>query len=252
MMLKAEHIGVTVGGKRILTDISFSVAEGEWLMLAGPNGAGKSTLIHAVSGGMKYEGTVTVGGKDLHTMKPAQIACEMGVLAQMNSVSYAYTVRQIVELGRYARSRGMLAREQNERAVEEALQSTGLAEMADRNVLTLSGGELQRTFLAQLLAQDPKILILDEPANHLDLVYQERLFSLVQEWLKKGGRCVISVVHDLSLAKFYGTKALLMKEGKCIACGECGDTLKDENLEKAYDMDVGTYMRKLLGRWKEN
>ncbi len=250
MMLKAEHIGVTVGGKSILTDISFSVAEGEWLMLAGPNGAGKSTLINAISGGVKYEGTVTVGGKDLRTLKPARIACEMGVLAQMNSVSYAYTVRQVAELGRYARSRGVFSREQNEEKVNEALEAAGLTDMADRNVLTLSGGELQRTFLAQLLAQDPKILILDEPANHLDLVYQERLFSLVREWLKKEGRCVISVVHDLSLAKFYGTKALLMKEGKCIACGECGDTLNDENLKEAYGMDVGTYIRKLLETWK--
>lgn len=250
MMLKAEHVGVMIGGKSIISDISFSVSAGDWLMLAGPNGAGKSTLVNAISGGVKYEGAVTVGGKELRTLKPSALAREMGVLAQMNSVSYAYTVRQVAELGRYARSRGVFSREQNEEKVNEALRSTGLSDMADRNVLTLSGGELQRTFLAQLLAQDPRIMLLDEPANHLDLVYQDRLFSLVSEWLKGEGRCVISVVHDLSLARYYGTKALLLKDGKCIACGDCRETLKDENLEKAYGMDVGEYMRRMLEGWR--
>ena len=116
-------------------------------------------------------------------------------------------------------------------------------------MLTLSGGELQRTFLAQVFAQNPQVLILDEPANHLDLIYQKHIFSLVKDWLKEPGRAVLSVVHDLSLARRYGTHALLLHGGKCIAQGRMREVLTPENLDKVYGMDVYKWMRELLGQW---
>lgn len=115
--------------------------------------------------------------------------------------------------------------------------------------MTLSGGELQRTFLAQVFAQNPKILILDEPANHLDLKYQQHIFSLIAEWLKTPGRAVLSVVHDLSLARKYGTHAVLMNQGKCIAQGEADGVFTPENLQAVYGMDVYGFMRDMLGQW---
>ena len=115
--------------------------------------------------------------------------------------------------------------------------------------LTLSGGELQRTFLAQVFAQNPKLLILDEPANHLDLIYQKHIFSLIEAWLKQPGRAVISVVHDLSLAKKYGTHAVLMDRGRCAAQGKTDEVMTRERLEAVYGMDVYGWMRDLLGQW---
>ena len=117
-------------------------------------------------------------------------------------------------------------------------------------MLTLSGGELQRTFLAQVFAQDPQILILDEPANHLDLVYQKHIFSLIEQWLKEPGRAVLSVVHDLSLAKRYGTHAVLISQGKCTAQGEINQVLTPENLRAVYDMDVYAWMNDMLQQWQ--
>ena len=135
--------------------------------------------------------------------------------------------------------------------MEKALALTGLTELADHSVLTLSGGELQRTFLAQTLAQDPKVLILDEPTNHLDLVYQKQIFALVREWLKEEGRAAISVVHDLSLARAYGTHALLMHRGKELAAGRVEEVFTNDNLNRAYSMDVTAWMREMLERWEE-
>lgn len=100
-----------------------------------------------------------------------------------------------------------------------------------------------------MFAQDPEILILDEPANHLDLVYQKHIFSLIDAWLKEPGRAVMSVVHDLSLAKKYGTHAVLMDHGKCIAQGSADEVLRAEHLNEVYHMDVHEWMRSLLDQW---
>ena len=116
-------------------------------------------------------------------------------------------------------------------------------------MLTLSGGECQRVFLAQVFCQDPEILILDEPANHLDLPFQQELFSLVGDWLKRPGRAVITVMHDLTLARKYGSHALLLDRGACAAQGETSEVLTPEALQQVYGMDVYGWIRELLGTW---
>jgi len=251
-MLKADHVTVRYGEQTIVDNLSFHLEEGQWLMLAGPNGAGKSTLIHAVSQGAPYTGKFTLEGKDIRRYKSTQLAQKIGILAQKNNVGYSYTVEEVVGLGRYAHSKGFLAGKDagGEERVERALELTGLTALRRASVLTLSGGEMQRTFLAQVFAQDPDILILDEPANHLDLVYQKHIFSLIHEWLKTPGRAVLSVVHDLSLAKKYGTHAVLMDGGKCIAQGKLDDVLTPEHLSDVYKMNVYGWMQEMLAQWK--
>lgn len=250
-MLKAENVTVRYGGHTVVDGVSFELMEGQWLMLAGPNGAGKSTLVEALSGGVPYTGWVWLEGKEIRSFKPAQLARKMGVLAQKNAVGYAYSVEEVVAMGRYAHASGFLrARDEGGRdQVERALALTGLTQLRHASVLTLSGGELQRMFLAQVFAQDPQILILDEPANHLDLVYQKHIFSLIQEWQKQPGRAVISVVHDLSLARRYGSHAVLLHQGRCVSRGAIRDVLTRECLQRVYDMDVYQWMREMLGQW---
>ena len=251
-MLKAEHVTVCCDGQVIVDDLSFALEAGQWLMLVGPNGAGKSTLIRAIAQGVPYTGSITLDGRDIRAYKPAQLAQRIGVLAQQHSVGYAYSVEEVVSLGRYAHAAGFLSGgdAEGKARVEEALEMTGLAHLRHASVLTLSGGELQRTFLAQVFAQNPQILILDEPANHLDLVYQKHIFSLIGEWLKTPGRAVMSVVHDLSLARRYGTHALLMDHGQSVAQGVIGDTLTRENLQAVYGMDVFGWMREMYAQWQ--
>lgn len=251
-MLKGNNITVRYGEHTVVDDLSFTIEEGQWLMLVGPNGAGKSTLIETISQGVPYEGSIELEGKDIRRCKPAQLARKVGVLAQKNTVGYAYSVEEVVGLGRYAYTSSFLSTRNDggKAQVEKALELTGLTELRHASVLTLSGGEMQRTFLAQVFAQNPQLLILDEPANHLDLVYQKHIFSLIGEWLKQPGRAVLSVAHDLSLAKRYGTHAVLMKQGRCAAQGAIGDVLTPENLRNVYDMDVYAWMHEMLEQWQ--
>jgi len=251
-MLKGNHITVRYGDHTVVDDLSFELLEGQWLMLVGPNGAGKTTLIKAIAQGMPYGGSMELEGKDIRRCKPAQLARKIGVLSQKNSVGYGYTVEEVVGLGRYAYTSSFLSsRDDGGMAqVERALEMTGLTDLRHTSVLTLSGGELQRTFLAQVFAQDPEILILDEPANHLDLKYQQHIFSLVARWLETPGRAVMSVVHDLSLARRYGTHAILMDQGRCAAQGEIAQVLTPDNLRGAYGMDVYAWMREMLAQWQ--
>jgi iron complex transport system ATP-binding protein len=251
MLLEIQDLSVRYGKLTVVDRASFSLKEGRWLMIAGPNGAGKSTLLSSIAQITPHEGQVRMDGEDLSKVKPQALARKLGLLSQAHSVGYAFTVDQIVQLGRYAYRGGLFTDSgaDNEAQVEKALATTGMTAFRDHSVLTLSGGELQRAFLAQLLAQDPKILLLDEPTNHLDLAYQKEIFQLIGEWIRKTGRSVISVVHDLSLARAYGDEALLMQRGQIIARGAVSDALSDENLSAAYGMDVRSWMRGLYEQW---
>ena len=165
-MLRVENLSVAYGDLTILNGISFDLAPGEWLMIVGPNGAGKSTLINAVTGGAPTRGRVFFEGKDTRAMKPHELARGIGVLSQSHFVGYSFTVEEVVRLGRYAYAPTIFSRHSGEEdAVRAALEQTGLYEQRRQNVLTLSGGELQRTFLAQTFCQDPKLLLLDEPTT---------------------------------------------------------------------------------------
>lgn len=251
-MLEVRDLSVRYGQKTIVDRLSFSVQEGQWLMIVGPNGAGKSTALEAVTQAAPYTGSVLLDGQEVRRMKHTERARRMGVLMQKNFVGYSFTVEEIVRLGRYAHAPGMFSGRsgKDSAAVEEALELTGLTAQRAQSVLTLSGGELQRTFLAQVLAQQPRLLILDEPTNHLDLVYQKQVFSLIGRWLREPGRAVVSVVHDLSLARAFGTDAVLLHHGKTVASGSVREVLRPENLDVVYDMDVAAWMRKLLSQWE--
>ena len=250
-MLQGNNLTVQYGAQTAVNRVSFSLRPGQWLMLAGPNGAGKSTLIRAVAQTIPYTGRITLDGRDLRSLRPMERARQIAVLSQHNSAQYGYTVEEIVQLGRYAHRKGFLSSkpEGEDQRVDSALALTGLTEYRHRSVLTLSGGELQRVFLAQVFAQDPKVLLLDEPANHLDLPYQQHIFSLLSDWLWEPGRAILSVVHDLSLAKKYGTHALLMHRGNSVAYGETNAVLTPSNLQSVYGMDVSAWMKDLLSRW---
>ena len=250
-MLQGENISVQYGAQTAVHQVSFMLQPGQWLMLAGPNGAGKSTLIRAIAQTIPYTGRITLDGNDLRSLRPAERAKQIAVLSQHHSAQYGYTVEEIVQLGRYAHRKGFLSSKPDgeDPCVDDALSLTGLTEYRRRSVLTLSGGELQRVFLAQVFAQNPKVLLLDEPANHLDLPYQQHIFSLLSQWLQTSGRAVLSVVHDLSLARRYGTHAVLMDRGKCVSQGETGSVLTPEHLRRVYDMDVYGWMRDMLAQW---
>ena len=252
-MMQVKGLSLSVNSRQILKDISFDLKPGQWLMLVGPNGAGKSSLLHAIAQGRPYQGQVLFQGSDLSQMKGRERARCLAMLSQLNEVGYAFTALELIRLGRYAYGSFMRGPDpDDERMILEAAQITGITPILHQNVLTMSGGELQRVFLAQVLAQDPRLLLLDEPANHLDLLYQQQIFELIAQWIKKPGRAVISVVHDLSLARRYGTQSLLMHEGRIHACGTMAEALSPDMLSAVYHMDVHAWMQGLLKGWEED
>ena len=253
-VLQGEHITVRYGDRAVVQDLSFRLEEGQWLMLVGPNGAGKTTLLRAVMQAVPCSGSICWDGRELRSFSSRQLARRIGLLAQQNTVPYAYCVEEVVDLGRYAYQAGVFSSGDREgrRRVEEALEMTGLTELRHARLLTLSGGEMQRVFLAQVFAQNPQVLLLDEPANHLDLKYQQHIFSLIRQWLNEPGRAVLSVVHDLNLARRYGTHAVLMHQGKSVSRGTVREVMTPENLQQVYGMDVYAWMREMLSQWQEN
>ncbi len=250
-MLTAENLSVQISGKPILSHVSFTLEAGQCLMLCGPNGAGKSTLVKAISGTIPYEGKIILLGKDLRSCRPREIAKHIGVLSQSVYLSDAFTVAQVVAMGRYAHRSGFLAPEPADTAqrVKDALDMVGLTDLGDRTITSLSGGEQQRALLAQVLCQDPDLLILDEPANHLDLLYQKQLFDLMAQWRCRPGKAVIAVVHDLNLARYGGTHALVLSGGQVAAAGSIDQALQRDVLQQVWHMDVRQWLETLHDAW---
>jgi len=250
--LEIKGISVRIKDRIIVDDISFEVGEHDVCMVMGPNGAGKTTLFKAIMGVVPHKGKVLLDGVDIGTLKPRDLAKRIGVLSQKHQPQFAHTVYDVVSLGRYAYQSGIFGRltEKDKEKIEEALVLTGIEDIRDQSVLTLSGGELQRTFLAQLFAQDPQILILDEPASHLDLQYQIAVFDLLAKWVREKRRAVIASVHDLNTVYSYGTKAVLINRGRIHAEGSVEKVLERENLKSVYNVDVAEWMKNLLKHWE--
>ena len=253
ILLRAEHITCGYGGEPVVRDVSLTVTEGERLCVLGPNGCGKTTLLRALTGLLPYEGTVTVCGTDAKKLTRRELACRVGLMSQLSPVYFAYTVYETVRMGRYARQKSQWLpdrdRPEDRAAVRESLERTGLWPLRDRLVTELSGGQLQRVFLARTFVQDPAVILLDEPTNHLDLQYQAELTDALRAWAAQGGRCVVGVFHDLSLALSFSDRVLLMERGAALA--QCPtDQLDRALLDRAYGMDVAGYMRDILRRWE--
>jgi iron complex transport system ATP-binding protein len=251
VMLAVEGLGVSYGDSVVLRNLDFCVRENEWWMVVGPNGSGKSTLVGAVAQGLDYTGRVAFEGTDLAGMRPRALARLIAVLTQQHEAYYSFSVDEVVRLGRYAWQSGLLGGHSatDDQMVAYALAATGMEGLRGRGIDTLSGGELQRAFLAQVLAQDARLMLLDEATNHLDLAYQRQVFDLVARWVRMPGRAVVSVVHDLTLARAYGTHALLLGADDCIAGGVLNDVFVPGNLERAFDMDVYGWLRGNLAMW---
>ena len=251
MRLEARELTVTVPGRTLVDRVSLTVSDGDWLMLIGPNGAGKTTLLNALSCALPSAGELTLDGEPLRAMRPAQRARRIGMLSQLTRFADGYTVDEMVALGRYSR-RGAFGRPEPDAQthIDAALEATGLTPLRARRVNTLSGGEQQRVALAQALCQEPSLLLLDEPANHLDLDFQQQLFRLVDAWRQQPGRAVISVVHDLSQARRFGTQALLMADSRCVAYGSPAEVMTGRCMDPAWHMDVLGWVGELQAAWQ--
>ena len=235
-VLSADALEVALGGRRVLEDVSFRVEDGETVAVVGPNGAGKTTLLRAVAGLIPYGGTLRLRGRDLEAWPARARACEIALVRQQTDLSVAFTAAEVVGLGRSPHL-GWTQRlgADDERRVEDALEAVGLSDLASRAVTALSGGEQQRVALAQALAQDAGILLLDEPTAHLDVRHQ---LELQGHLAALEGRTVIAAVHDLELAARLASRLWVLHRGRLVADGPPADILTADLLRAVFGVEA--------------
>ncbi len=240
-MIEARRVSVAIGSKQILSDIDFEVRPGEIATIVGPNGSGKTTFLKALSGELAHSGRVAINGRDMKTMKPVEVAAVRAVLPQATSLSFPFTVREIVRLGLVGGRSGVPAGEV-ERLPDRALARVDLAGFAGRFYQELSGGEQQRVQLARVLCQvwtpvldgAPRYLFLDEPVSSLDIRHQLIIMGIAREFARGGGG-VVAILHDLNLTGMVSDRIFVMHRGRLAASGTPQEVLRDELMEKVFD-----------------
>jgi len=236
----------------VICNINFKAEKGESLCILGPNGSGKSTLLKSIARIIDYRGCVLMNGEDIKTLSRKELAKKIALLTQSVQVFFPYTVYETVSMGRYAHTQGFLKNlsAADKAIIEDILKKLDIWDSKDCMIDELSGGELQRVFLARTLAQNPDLILLDEPSNHLDLKHQIELLKFLKEWVKENDKTLISVFHDLNLARLFGDKAVVLNNGTLAASGKTEDVLNSGILNDVYGVDIRDFMRESLEKWK--
>jgi len=236
VILEAAGVRFAYRDRPVVHDVNLRVDAGEMIAICGPNGAGKSTLLKLLSGYLEPQaGRIDCEGKDLRAWEPRALARRLAIAPQAVSFYFPFTVGQYVLLARHPH-RGMspFESEADLAAAHAALAQTGIAALAERSVLELSGGEKQRVVLAAALAQQPSILLLDEPTASLDLRHQAALMAVLGRPDRGCGVTVLLVTHDLNLAARWAPRLALMHDGRVVADGRPADILQADRLREIY------------------
>lgn len=222
---------------------------GEFVAIAGPNGAGKSTLLSLLAGLARPSyGECLFLGRRAHEGNRREFARQVAVVLQTEPTAFPFTVEEVVAMGRTPHATGLYESAEDHAAVTGALKATEMERFRNRDFRTLSGGEKQRVLLAAALAQEPRVLLLDEPSNHLDLEHQLSLHHLLRE-LSRKGLLVVSVTHDLNLAAAYAGRVVLMNEGRICADGKPVDVLNPGMLREVFRVRVEVHQRESGQPW---
>ena len=228
------------GNKAVLQGVSFSVDKGEFIGIIGPNGAGKTTLLKTLSHIIRpIEGAVSLDGEDIHRMGSLEIARRFAMVGQGLFSIFSFTVNEIALMGRTPHI-GIFGHEKREdlKIVEDILQLTDLEDFKERPINELSAGEGQRVLIAKALAQQPKVLLLDEPTAHLDIGYQTEILDLVESLKREQQLTVVCVLHDLNLASQYCDRILLLNKGMVAGFAPPAEILRYDTIEKVFNAVV--------------
>jgi iron complex transport system ATP-binding protein len=234
--------GLTVGyhDRRVLDAVSLEIGRSEFCGLLGPNGSGKSTLLRTLAGVLRaWAGRAELFGVDVSTLSPRAIARRVAVIPQGVAMLFPFTVREIVAMGRHPHL-GRFQREspRDRQAIDEALEETDTAALAGRPVDELSGGERQRVVIARALAQEPELILLDEPTTHLDVNHQIEVFELLARLNRERALTVLAVSHEVNVCAEYCRRLILLKAGRVVADGSPAELVTPELIREVYDAPV--------------
>jgi len=249
-LLSLERVSFSYGAIEALSDLSFSVAAGEVFGLLGPNGSGKSTVVRLLSRVLTpRSGQVRFAGQDLGTYGREELARQVAVVPQETVIELPFSVLEVVLMGRSPH----LGRLGFERALDlavarHAMEQTGVWALAAREIHELSGGERQRVILARALAQEPRVLLLDEPTAFLDIRHQVEVYDLVKSLSRQHGLTVVAILHDLNLAALYCDRLALLKAGHLFCLGMPEHVLTYSNIKAVYETEVYIGLNDLTGK----
>lgn len=239
-LLEVKGVRAGYDNKEVIKGVDLSVGKGEFIGIIGPNGAGKSTLVRSLSRALRPSGgNILLNGKGIYSMSANEFARSVAVVPQDTLIVFEFQVWDIVMMGRtpfIKKFGGEQARDLD--IVRECLETTKVSALADRLINELSAGERQRVILAKALAQQPALLILDEPTSHLDISHQIEIFDLLKGLSRREGLTVIAVLHDLNLSSEYCDRLMLMNEGSIVACGSPEEILNYKTIEDVYKTTV--------------
>ena len=251
-MLKVKNLSSGYNGIDIIKDIFLEAQRGEIFALIGPNGCGKTTLLKTLARLLKYSGEIFLDDTEITSLPRKTLAQKTALLSQSSGVYFPYNVYDTAALGRYPHSSSVFKNltPDDREIISQILIKLELWELKDRLINELSGGQLQRVFLARSLIQNPDLILLDEPTNHLDLKHQVELLDFLSKWARENNRAVIAVLHDLNLARCYAKTAALMYSGRIVSSGKCEAVLSDSKLKEVYGLDIRAFMLESLEKWK--
>ena len=240
MKLRVAGVAFAYPGRPVFDGVSLDVPEGRLVGVLGPNGSGKSTLLRCMHAALApSRGSVLVDGTELAGLPRREIARRIAVVPQSSSPGFEVSVREFVGMGRYARESFLGGRSAADvDAVSRAMVETGLAAFEDRGVHELSGGEFRRVLIAQALAQETPVLLLDEPVQQLDLLHQIEVMDLVRRIARRPGAAAVAVLHDLGLAARWCDLLVLLAGGRVVAAGTPDEVVTEENLRTAYGVET--------------
>jgi len=224
----------------VLHNINLSVKAGEMVGLLGPNGSGKTTLIKLASGVLKpNRGEIRLDGSSLSQLSRKSIARSVAVVPQLFNIPFAFAATEVVMLGRTPFLKAFAGEsELDKQFVANALELVGISELKERRFDELSGGERQKVILAMALAQQPKLLLLDEPTVHLDITHQVEILELVRRLNVERRLTVMAAMHDLNLASLYFDRLILLKEGRVSADGTPAEVLTEDGIREVFSASV--------------
>jgi iron complex transport system ATP-binding protein len=250
-MIEVKDLYAGYGGGDILKGVSLTARQGESLCILGPNGCGKSPLLKTIARIIEYRGIITMESSDISLLQRKDLAKKIALMGQSTQILFPYTVYETVSMGRYAYARGFLKGLSGEdrEIIEATLKKLDIWNLKNRMIDELSGGQLQRVFLAKTLAQTPDVILLDEPTNHLDLKNQIELMSYLKQWVRENNKTLIGVLHDLNMVLHFGDTAALIHDGTVAAWGEAGHVLNSEILKDIYGIDIKAFMVKSMEKW---
>ncbi|MBF9015925.1 MULTISPECIES: ABC transporter ATP-binding protein [unclassified Oceanispirochaeta] len=248
--VSVQNLKFTYGGSFYLDLPSIDIQPGELTVILGPNGSGKTTFFSILRARLKpKQGTILVQGKDLFSLKDSRRAALVGLVPQRTESAFAYTAAQMVSMGFYRKKTTLWQDPIDKKQLTSLMERLDLQDLRHRVVNSLSGGEYQRVLLARVLAQDPEVLLLDEPSNHLDIHHQEELLSLLKEEARRG-KTVIAILHDINQALQNADRVILMDQGNCVASGPAASVVTPDNINRVYNSRMDYYHngdRTLLG-----